>query len=216
MTIAYVYKWTHIPTLRWYVGSRTRKGCHPNDGYICSSKIVKPLILSNPSEWKKEIFATGNPSEMRSLESEILILFNAREDKFSLNLHNQGEKFVCNGHTNETRQKIAKSIPWAGKKRPEHAQKMLGRKKTPEQIKKQSDLLRGVKKSETHINNLKKAKSIGLYVTPCGNFDSSRDAAKANKCTKSSVLQKCFGYKSSRGKWYEPTVGWHFIPKEKT
>jgi hypothetical protein len=40
-TIAYVYKWTHIPTSKWYVGSRTAPGCHPDDGYICSSKLIK-------------------------------------------------------------------------------------------------------------------------------------------------------------------------------
>lgn len=32
-TTAYVYRWTHIPTGKWYVGSRTAKGSHPNDGY---------------------------------------------------------------------------------------------------------------------------------------------------------------------------------------
>ena len=29
----FVYKWTHIPTQKWYVGSRTAKGCHQADGY---------------------------------------------------------------------------------------------------------------------------------------------------------------------------------------
>jgi hypothetical protein len=46
-TKAYLYRWTHIPSQKWYVGSRTGKGCHPDDGYICSSKIVKPMITEN-------------------------------------------------------------------------------------------------------------------------------------------------------------------------
>jgi len=25
-TVAYVYKWTHVPTGKWYIGSRTRSG----------------------------------------------------------------------------------------------------------------------------------------------------------------------------------------------
>ena len=32
-TQAYLYKWIHIPTQKWYVGSRTAKGCHQADGY---------------------------------------------------------------------------------------------------------------------------------------------------------------------------------------
>ena len=35
-TQAFLYKWTHIPTQKWYVGSRTAVGCHIDDGYICS------------------------------------------------------------------------------------------------------------------------------------------------------------------------------------
>lgn len=27
-TTAYVYRWAHIPTEKWYVGSRTAKGSH--------------------------------------------------------------------------------------------------------------------------------------------------------------------------------------------
>lgn len=57
--MAFVYKWTNIPTGKWYIGVRTKNGCHINDGYICSSKIVKPLILSNPSDWKRDILATS-------------------------------------------------------------------------------------------------------------------------------------------------------------
>ena len=51
MTLAYVYKWTELATGKWYVGARGARGCHPDDGYICSSKVVKPLILANPNGW---------------------------------------------------------------------------------------------------------------------------------------------------------------------
>lgn len=214
MTNSYVYKWTHLPTMQWYVGSRTAKNAHPNDNYICSSKIVKPLILNFPNEWKKEVLFVGSPQEMRELESDILITLDARKDPRSFNLHNQGAKFVCHGHSDESKSKIAKSNPWLGKSRPDHAKKMTGRKRKPEDIKKWSDALKGVKKSSSHIKNLKLSKSLGVYITPAGNFASSRDAADANGCVKSSVLQKCFGYKSSRGKWYEPTAGWSFVAKE--
>jgi hypothetical protein len=88
MTIAYVYKWTHTPTMMWYVGSRTAKNCHPNDGYICSSKYVKPLIEADKTLWKREIISTGSPEEMRLLEGVILYLTNAKNDKRSFNRNN--------------------------------------------------------------------------------------------------------------------------------
>lgn len=93
MTIAYVYKWTELSTLNWYVGSRTAKNCHPDDGYICSSRVVKPMIKANPDNWKREIIATGEPKEMMELESEILRMFDAANDPRSYNQHNNDGKF---------------------------------------------------------------------------------------------------------------------------
>jgi hypothetical protein len=49
-TLAYVYKWTHLPTLMWYVGSRTAEGCHPEDRYICSSKSVSMKGRPSPKK----------------------------------------------------------------------------------------------------------------------------------------------------------------------
>jgi len=94
---AYVYKWTHKPSLKWYVGSRTAKGCHPEDGYISSSKIVKPLITNNPSDWEKTIIATGLPEEMIELETEILDCVDARNDQRSYNKHNGDGNFTVTG-----------------------------------------------------------------------------------------------------------------------
>ncbi len=94
MTQAYVYKWTHLPTMKWYVGSRTAKGCHPDDGYICSSKVIRPLIISKPWEWQREIVEVGDAIEMRELEAEILELFDAAKDPRSFNKHNGDGKFT--------------------------------------------------------------------------------------------------------------------------
>lgn len=215
MQQSYVYKWTHSPTLMWYVGSRTSKNSHINDGYLCSSKTVKPLIQKNPQEWHREIICVGTPKEMRLLETEILSTVDAKNDDRSFNKHNQDMMFVCTGHTKETIEKIKKGHLWAGKKRPEQSKALLGKKRKPEHIKKFADAMRGIPKTEEHKANLKKAKSQGVYITPCGEFQSSRDAAEANKCVKSSVLQRCFGY-TTRGKWYPPVQGWSFAPKEIT
>ena len=108
-TEAFVYKWTHIPSLNWYVGSRTSKGCNPQDGYICSSKTVKPMIESNPNEWIREIIATGDPKEMREFERVILMTFNAISDHRSFNRSNAGGVGRLDHHTPESKEKISKA-----------------------------------------------------------------------------------------------------------
>jgi hypothetical protein len=90
MTLAYVYKWTHLPTGKWYIGSRTRKNCHPNDGYICSSKTVKPMIEQNPNEWARTIIHIGDAHAMRQLETKLLVELNAESNPNSFNKSNNG------------------------------------------------------------------------------------------------------------------------------
>lgn len=212
MGISYLYKWVHKPSLCWYVGSRTAKNCHPEDGYICSSKTVKPLIEANRQDWQRTIIATGDVDYIRLLETETLTALDAKNDSRSFNKHNQNGKFVCNGHSPETRQKIKKSHAFTGKTRPDHSRMMTGRKRKPEDVQKWAIKLRGVKKKPEHIEKLKVAKSPGMYVTPAGNFFSSRDAAQANDCTKGSVLNRCFGYFSkTRQKFYPQVDGWAFV-----
>lgn len=108
---AFVYKWIHTPTGMWYIGSRTAKGCHPDDGYICSSKRVKPLILQNQSEWKREIIHTGPPDEMIALEALLLESVDAKNDPQSYNQHNGDGKFIRTGVevSEETRKKRSES-----------------------------------------------------------------------------------------------------------
>jgi hypothetical protein len=81
----------------WYIGSRTAKGCHPADGYICTSKYVKPLILESNTDWKREIIATGTVNEMINLETIMLQLFDAKHDIRSFNKHNGDGKFTVAG-----------------------------------------------------------------------------------------------------------------------
>lgn len=90
ITIPYIYKWTHIPTGKWYIGSKIRKGWSPSrhEEYICSSKEVKPLILENRNEWKYEILYTGDAKFIANLEREILKNLDAKNDSMSFNQHN--------------------------------------------------------------------------------------------------------------------------------
>ncbi len=148
----FVYKWTHLPTLMWYVGSRTSKRSRLNDGYICSAPKIKKMILDNPSQWERTIIAIGDAQEMFNLETEILQLFDARNDDRSFNNHNNDKKFTrtgtsWNGVRAGKNNPMYGKIPWnkgltkdtnsslikvgeaarirqVGKQRPEHAEHM--------------------------------------------------------------------------------------------
>lgn len=146
--VAFVYKWIHLPTGRWYIGSRTSKGCHPNDGYITSSKIVKNLIKNNPEDWKREILHTGLPEEILSFEVSLLTESDAKNDPLSFNQHNGDGKFTRTGVKVplETRLKQSESIkkihPNRGKPSPNK-----GKKASEETRKKQSIAKLGKKRA---------------------------------------------------------------------
>lgn len=107
----YVYKWSELSTGKWYIGCRTAKDCHVNDGYICSSKVVKGLITNNSNNWIREILWVGDPVAVKELETEILTSLNAAGLVESYNLHNGGRKFTFTGrrHSIEAKNKISKA-----------------------------------------------------------------------------------------------------------
>jgi len=107
-TRAYVYKWTQTSTGKWYIGSRTAKGCSPDDGYICSSKIVKPMIKENPDDWSRQVLCIGHPQDMYDLECKLLMSYDAAHNDMSFNRHNGGKNFCNTGKqfSDEHREKI--------------------------------------------------------------------------------------------------------------
>lgn len=152
MTQAFVYKWTHLPSFMWYIGSRTKKNCHPNDGYICSSKVVEPMINANPHEWEREIVAIGEPDEMYELETEILQTFDAKNDPMSFNKHNGDGKFTMAGkkqppRTKEHNEKIRQArtgVPREKKTCEKIRQARTGVPRKPETCSKISEKQKGV------------------------------------------------------------------------
>lgn len=156
MNTAYVYKWTHLPTLKWYVGSRTTKKAHPDDGYICSSKIVKTMINANPAEWKREIIDIGEPLSMYDLESEILQTTDAAADSRSFNQHNNNGKWTFTGrqHSDKTRARMAsvdRSATYTEERNKKISESNTGHVPSDETRKLWSVQRRGVKQSPEHI-----------------------------------------------------------------
>jgi hypothetical protein len=143
--------------MKYYVGSRTAKKSHVNDGYICSSRVVKPMIVEHPNEWARTIVGVGTPEEMYQLETEILQTFDCKNDPRSFNKsnneHPRGNTSGMKGksHSEETRKQMSESAklycadPEVKKKRGEQVKgplnpafnkpgTMLGKKHTPEAL----------------------------------------------------------------------------------
>jgi hypothetical protein len=106
LTIPFIYRWDEISTGKWYIGAHYRKGCHPNDGYICSSKVVKPLIKNHPNNWIWTIIEICPSVQIaKDREAQILQELNARIDPNSYNKTNADGKFGRSGsHSEQTKQ----------------------------------------------------------------------------------------------------------------
>lgn len=224
MTIAYVYKWTHIPTGKWYIGSRTKQGCHPNDGYICSSKEIKPLIINSPTEWSRIILATGTPVEMLVLESKYLCDLDAKNDLMSFNRHNGDGKFTTLGKIEPLAAKQKRIEKLKGIKRSEKALKNLRasnqkkardpeilkklRKPKPEgHGKKVSSALKGVPKSLEHRAALS-ASRTGVPKGPCSEERKKAiSAAQKGKPCNNPIVECPFCKKNGHS---GAMVRWHF------
>ena len=156
MRQAYLYKWTEMSTNKWYIGSRTAKNCHLNDGYICTSKIVKPKIIAEPNNWKKEILCIGNPEYILNLEYEYLTLLDAAND---INSYNQ-----CNGNNGWYR--TNKPGTYTGKKHTKFVIEKIKNglaNRTPEQISKHKENMSiAQKKRKRYPHSLETKRKIAM------------------------------------------------------
>lgn len=103
---AFVYCWTDKKTNMLYVGSH--KGSI-DDGYICSSKYMLEEYNKRPSDFSRQIVATGLHEQMRRLESSILLSIDAASDKKFYNMHNNNGVYILKKHTELTKMKISNS-----------------------------------------------------------------------------------------------------------
>lgn len=196
-TQAFLYCWTHVTTGMWYVGSRTATGCNPYDGYICSSRIVKPMIVTNPTEWKRQIIACGDQKDILSLETKILTQLDAKNDSMSYNMHNGDGKWTTLGTTwtdeQRSKAKISYSLSRKGKAKSEKHKQSI------------SESLLGKSKTSDHRSSMCVAQNVGTYTNDGVNkFKSTRDAAKFANVSQPTLR-----------KWVKNNInGWIFKSKE--
>lgn len=178
-TKAYLYKWTELSTGKWYIGARYANGYYPNDGYICTSKIVKPMILENRDNWHRKILCVGNPEDIVKLESDYLVSLDAKNDPMSFNKHNGDGKFSSLGKPSSLKGRVGnrkghkmseeakakasaklkgksaynKGVPMSKEQREKLRLANVGKTQTEESNEKRSQALKGKKKTTEH--NLK-------------------------------------------------------------
>ena len=100
---SFVYIWTNTLTNQKYIG--VHKG-NPDDGYVCSSKIMLEDYQSNPSIFRREIIAFVSFDNMYELETKMLHDIDAARNPNYYNQSNNNGKFYTKRLTEETREKI--------------------------------------------------------------------------------------------------------------
>lgn len=106
----FVYLWKEKSTGLMYLGSRTSKRCHPKDGYICSSKYVKPLIQSCPDNWERSIVFYGTRDEVLFVEKSILQSIDARNSPIFYNRSNSDGALKGIAGIAQTKEHLAKRL----------------------------------------------------------------------------------------------------------
>ena len=71
---SYVYKWTHLPSMMWYVGSRTAKGCNKGlSGFKHSEESKRAISLARKGKtWDVQTKEKISLSEKRTKLSKKL------------------------------------------------------------------------------------------------------------------------------------------------
>lgn len=84
----FLYRWTDNLTGMMYIG--VHKGT-PDDGYICSSKIMMPEYRKRPTDFTREIISSHKTySDVREQEIALLTEVDAAKNPLYYNRHNGG------------------------------------------------------------------------------------------------------------------------------
>lgn len=159
---AFVYCWTDFLTNKLYVG--VHKGS-PDDGYICSSKVMLQEHKKRPQDFSRQIIAFGLFNEMYVLETAILKAAKAdKNPRFYNSTNNQGPFY----HTGpQTPEHLAKRVAAAtGRKRgpqsPEHRAKTSAIHKGKRKPESMRERLRGNQnaKGTKHTEEYKKLHTL--------------------------------------------------------
>lgn len=216
-TIPYLYIWIHIATGKWYIGSKIREGWNPSrhEEYICSSKVVKPLIIENKEEWCYDIMMTGPSNFIKELENIILAGLDAKNDPMSFNQHNGDGLYNRFGVKESVETRLKKREARLGEKNPMFNKRGIlspnyGKIHSEETKQKQSDGLKkySVARPASHNASISKAltgnkklsermlgKNNPMYGTSCSDYNKQmtklKNSGDRNPMKKSIHQRQC-------------------------
>jgi hypothetical protein len=109
MTEAFLYKWHDKANDMFYVGYHKGRA---DDGYICSSKHMKPEYDKRPQDFERTILLYGESKYVREMESRYLVAVDAAKDKTYYNKYNTFPYFTTCGYSPsaETRTKLSAAM----------------------------------------------------------------------------------------------------------
>ena len=185
MPEAFVYCWTDHKTNKLYIGSH--KGS-PKDGYICSSKYMMEEYNNRPSDFTRQIIATGNEKDIRKLETKLLSSLNAASCDYFYNKHNGFGEFL----SEETRHKIsvASKRTWnnLSKDKKQEWINLISKVNSRPKTEMEKNSMRGkrphVNQSGSKNNNAKKIS------TPFGIFESIKECSEITGIAYNNVYYK--------------------------
>lgn len=122
---AFVYCWTDIQTNKLYVG--WHKGSI-DDGYVCSSKPMLEEYKKRPSDFKRQIIASGIAKDMVALEIAILKSEKVTHNDHYYNMHMSDGFYRISNHTEETKEKISRTKKQAGFRHSTETKKIISEK----------------------------------------------------------------------------------------
>lgn len=204
MVYGYVYKITHAPSKRYYIGQR--KSSDPEkDNYWGSGKIWTRIFRSHPKEeFVKEILATANSGdELNKLEKEYVgDLF--RQDELCMNLTAGGTQKFGEDNYFFGKHFTKEQNPFYGRKHSEETKRIIskkatGRKLSEEAKKKISIANKGRPKPETMKKRLSEARKGRCWMS----LDGRRRIGEANhnRVITEQTRQKMIQQRKGR-KWF--------------
>jgi len=154
---AFLYKWIDKSKNMYYIG--VHKG-EPDDGYICSSKIVKEEYKKRPHDFCREILEFGSYENMIKKETKLLHEIDAAKNSKYYNMHNGDGNFFCKFHSEETKKLIKEKLK-NHKRTKEHCEAISSSKKGKIPI---GTYTRRNYKGSNNPNFGKKRPEIGKYL----------------------------------------------------
>lgn len=210
MTTPYIYKLTFVPQGKFYIGSRTANGCHPDEfwtKYFTSSKDIARLIAQHGTTtdvWQFEILqqfdASIKPTDVVRIE----------HDTIYSTITTTGAKTLLNNSYNRFGEHV---FTVAGRVRPQSERDAIGKArlgmpKTKQQIERHRQAMQGRTISDEHKSKIS-SKLIGHPVSQKTKDAVSSRQQKWNNCSATPESTKRYLLAADiYSKWIETGFGY--------